>query len=74
LVKKGSKGHAVRLLQEILKSFGNPAFDPGPVDGDFGALTDTAVREVQANFFDFEGNPLNVDGIVGAKTWCALWS
>jgi peptidoglycan hydrolase-like protein with peptidoglycan-binding domain len=74
LVKKGSKGHAVRLLQEILKSFANPPFDPGSVDGEFGALTDAAVREVQGSFFDFEGNPLNVDGIVGSKTWCALWS
>jgi peptidoglycan hydrolase-like protein with peptidoglycan-binding domain len=74
LVKKGSKGHAVRLLQEILKSFGNPPYDPGPVDGNFGDLTDTAVRAVQADFVDFNGNPLQVDGIVGTNTWCALWS
>jgi peptidoglycan hydrolase-like protein with peptidoglycan-binding domain len=74
LVKKGSKGHGVRLLQEILKSFGYPPYDPGPVDGDFGALTDAAVRELQGEYVDFDGNPLTVDGIVGAKTWCALWS
>lgn len=74
LVKKGSKGNAVRLLQQILKSFAFPPYDPGPVDGDFGALTDAAVRAVQGDFVDFDGNPLKVDGIVGPKTWCALWS
>jgi peptidoglycan hydrolase-like protein with peptidoglycan-binding domain len=74
LVKKGSKGHAVRLLQEILKSFGYPPYDPGPVDGEFGPLTENAVKEVQGAYVDFDGNPLKVDGIVGPKTWCALWS
>jgi peptidoglycan hydrolase-like protein with peptidoglycan-binding domain len=73
-VKKGSVGSGVRLLQEILKSFGYPPYDPGPVDGDFGPLTDTAVRALQAAFVDFDGNPLVVDGIVGPKTWAALWS
>jgi hypothetical protein len=29
---------------------------------------------VQGDFVDFDGNPLQVDGIVGTKTWCALWS
>jgi peptidoglycan hydrolase-like protein with peptidoglycan-binding domain len=74
LVKKGSKGHAVRLLQQILKSFAYPPYDPGTVDSDFGPLTDTAVRAFQGDYVDFDGNPLKVDGIVGPKTWCALWS
>lgn len=73
-VKKGSKGAGVRLLQEILKGFAYPAYDPGPIDGDFGALTDTAVKAFQTDFTDWEGNPLVVDGIVGMKTWEALWS
>ena len=73
-VKKGSKGNAVRLLQELLKGFAYPPFDPGPVDGDFGALTETAVRAFQTDFVDFDGNPLKVDGIAGPKTWTALWS
>jgi peptidoglycan hydrolase-like protein with peptidoglycan-binding domain len=72
-IKKGSQGNAVYLLQEILKSWG-PPFDPGPVDGIFGPLTEAAVKEVQGKFFDFDGNPLKVDGIVGEKTWCAVWS
>jgi len=74
LVKKGSNGHGVRLLQEILKSFGNPPYDPGPVDGNFGSLTEDAVKAVQGDFVDFDGNPLTVDGVVGTATWCALWS
>lgn len=73
-VKKGSKGGGVRLLQELLKSFSVPQYDPGAVDGDFGPLTETAVKAFQADFFDFDGNPLKVDGIVGPKTWTALWS
>ena len=73
-IKKGSNGNGVRLLQEILKSFGYPPYDPGPVDGDFGPLTEAAVQAFQGDYLDFDGNPLVVDGIVGDKTWCALWS
>ena len=73
-VKKTSQGSGVRFLQEILKGFGYPPYDPGPVDGDFGPLTDTAVRALQADYVDFDGNPLVVDGVVGEKTWEALWS
>lgn len=73
-VKKGSKGHAVRFLQEILKNFGLSQYDPGPIDGDFGPLTETAVLSFQADFTDFKGNPLVQDGIAGPKTWTALWS
>ena len=74
LVKNGSKGNAVRLLQEILKSFAYPPFDPGRVDGNFGPLTDTAVRAFQGEYVDFDGHPLKVDGIAGPTTWCGLWS
>jgi peptidoglycan hydrolase-like protein with peptidoglycan-binding domain len=73
-VQKGSKGNSVRLLQEILKSFADPQFDPGAVDGDFGPNTEAAVKAFQGVFTDFEGNPLKVDGIVGPKTWTALFS
>lgn len=73
-VKRGSKGDGVRLAQEILKSFSHPPYDPGPIDGDFGPLTEKAVKAFQTDFLDFDGNPLKVDGIVGPKTWTALWS
>jgi peptidoglycan hydrolase-like protein with peptidoglycan-binding domain len=68
-IKKGSPEHAyVRLCQNILKSFGNPAFDPGPVDGIFGPHTEAAVKAFQTVF------TLPSDGIVGPKTWIALHS
>ncbi len=74
LVKNGSQGDAVKLLQEILKRFNYPPYDPGPVDSIFGNQTENAVKEVQRDFYDFDGNPLEVDGIVGPKTWRALFS
>jgi hypothetical protein len=50
-IKKDSPQHAyVRLCQNILKSFGNPAFDPGPVDGIFGPHTEAAVKAFQTVF------------------------
>jgi len=73
-VKKGSKGSAVRLLQDILTSFNDPQLNPGPIDGDFGPITEAAVMAFQGFAVDFNGHPLKVDGIVGPKTWTALWS
>jgi peptidoglycan hydrolase-like protein with peptidoglycan-binding domain len=73
-VKRGSKGNAVRLLQELLKNYGIPDYDPGPIDGDFGSLTEKAVKAFQTDNLDFDGNPLRPDGIVGPKTWAALRS
>jgi peptidoglycan hydrolase-like protein with peptidoglycan-binding domain len=77
-IKKGSKGNGVRLCQEILKYLadrtGFPSYDPGPIDGDFGPKADAAVQAFQGHNSDSEGHPLQVDGIVGPKTWCALRS
>jgi peptidoglycan hydrolase-like protein with peptidoglycan-binding domain len=73
-VKSGSHGNGVRLLQEILKSFGYPPYDPGPVDGNLGSQTEAAVRAVQGDYVDFDGKPLVVDGVAGPKTWIALYS
>jgi len=64
-VKKGSKGDAVRMLQQILTDFG---YSPGAVDGDFGTKTEKAVKDFQTDF------GLVVDGIVGPKSWAALGS
>jgi peptidoglycan hydrolase-like protein with peptidoglycan-binding domain len=68
VIKKKSKGNAVRLLQEILKSWGYPPYDPGPIDATFGALTEAAVKALQT---DYE---LKVDGVAGATTWSAVGS
>ena len=64
-VEKGSKGDAVRMLQQILTDFG---YSPGAVDGDFGTKTEKAVKDFQTDF------GLVVDGIVGPKSWAALGS
>ena len=63
LIKKGSKGYAVKKLQEMLNDKGYKL----SVDGDFGAKTDAAVRAYQ------KANGLEVDGEVGPKTWSVLF-
>ncbi|HPS81844.1 MAG TPA: peptidoglycan-binding domain-containing protein, partial [Candidatus Limiplasma sp.] len=63
-VKRGCKGGAVRRLQTWLNDVqgGNLLAE----DGDFGPTTDAAVRVFQ------QANGLDVDGVVGPKTWAAL--
>ncbi|MBE9223884.1 peptidoglycan-binding protein [Phormidium sp. LEGE 05292] len=61
-LSKGSKGDDVKFLQEILNSYGYSL----KVDGDFGKLTEAAVKKFQ------QSRDLTVDGIVGEKTWNAL--
>jgi len=58
----GSKGEDVKLLQEILNSYGYSL----KVDGDFGSSTEAAVKKFQ------KSRGLVADGIVGPKTWNAL--
>ena len=60
LLKKGSTGEAVEQLQKALKDLG---YDPGAVDGKFGANTEAAVKSFQ------NANGIAVDGIVGDITW-----
>jgi len=59
LIKKGSKGKAVKIWQIIL------GFTGAEVDGSFGKKTDAATREWQKN------KGLTVDGIVGKNSWKA---
>jgi hypothetical protein len=59
----------VFTLQSLLARHG---FGPGKIDGHFGRLTDQAVREFQLANVDHDGEPLEVDGIVGPLTWGAL--
>lgn len=62
LVKKSSKGEAVRKLQEMLNAKGYKLTE----DGDFGSKTEAAVKAYQ------KANGLEVDGEVGEKTWASL--
>ena len=59
----GDAGPAVRRLQAALKTAG---FDPGLIDGEFGAGTEAAVMAFQAS------SGLLVDGIAGPRTLHAL--
>ena len=57
------RGEDVRLAQELLLAHG---FAPGKIDGIFGVKTEAAVKAFQSH------TGLEVDGIVGSKSWEAL--
>jgi hypothetical protein len=59
----GASGEDVTKVQQALASAG---YDPGPVDGSFGAQTQAAVQSFQ------QAKGLTVDGIVGPETIKAL--
>jgi peptidoglycan hydrolase-like protein with peptidoglycan-binding domain len=58
-LKKGSKGSAVKDVQDRLNSIGYPL----TVDGSFGPGTETAVKQFQTE------HGLSADGIIGPETW-----
>lgn len=64
-LRKGSTGTNVVTLQSRLISLGYSCGSAG-ADGDFGTATLSAVKLFQ------QANGLEVDGVVGAKTWAAL--
>ena len=59
-LQKGSNDPTVRDLQEALKALG---YNPGPVDGVFGATTEAAVKAFQ------QAKGITADVIVGKITW-----
>ena len=63
MLRSGSRGEAVRKLQELLNARG---YDCGAVDGIFGVKTRAAVIAFQ------KANGLSADGIVGPLTWGKL--
>jgi hypothetical protein len=62
-IRRGQRGAAVRSVQLQLRKLG---WTIG-VDGDFGPATERVVKQFQAR------KGLEADGIVGARTWRALW-
>ena len=61
--QRGSKGDEVRKIQSRLAVLG---LYSGPIDGDFGGGTESAVKSFQKT------RNLSVDGKVGSNTWAAL--
>lgn len=64
-LRVGSRGAAVTKAQSALLKNG---FNPGAVDGVFGAKTEVALKGFQAKV------KLTADGVLGPKSWCALMS
>lgn len=62
ILRRGTKGEAVRVAQDLLARHGVEI----RVDGDFGPGTDNLVRAFQ------EAKGLLADGVVGPATWAAL--
>ncbi|MEW6491290.1 MAG: peptidoglycan-binding protein [Cyanobacteriota bacterium] len=65
-LREGDTGEAVKQLQQTLK---NKGFDPGSVDGVFGAKTKAAVIKYQTS--GKESNS-NTQGVVGPLLWGGL--
>ncbi len=63
LIERGNRGDAVRSLQQLLAGSG---FNPGPIDGIYGGLTEQAVSQFQSS------KGLTVNGKVDQATWDAL--
>jgi peptidoglycan hydrolase-like protein with peptidoglycan-binding domain len=62
-LKQGSKGAAVKVLQQKLAAAG---YSAGAIDGSFGAKTKAALIAFQ------EANGLSANGVCGPQTWTAL--
>ena len=65
VLRTGSRGDEVKLLQEKLKSLG---YYTDEIDGQFGGATKNAVIEFQ------QANGLEADGMVGSETKAVLYS
>jgi N-acetyl-anhydromuramyl-L-alanine amidase AmpD len=63
VLRRGADGYRVKRLQRLL---GRHGFDPGTIDGSFGAGTEAAVKKAQL------AAGLTPDGIAGPLTWQAL--
>lgn len=62
-LERGDSGDGVRQVQLLLTTAG---YEPGPIDGIFGPLTETAVEVFQ------DAENLAITGIVDEATWDAL--
>lgn len=70
VIQIGDADASVLTIQRRLNQLGCGPID---TDGVFGSQTAAAVRLFQARYPDGDGQPLRVDGMVGAITWAALF-
>jgi hypothetical protein len=70
-LKRGDSGDDVKGVQTILQKEG---FFKGTPLGNFGPVTETAVKHFQGTHIGEDGKFLKVDGEVGPKTWWALYN
>lgn len=70
IAKSESNKAIVKAVQAMLNMKG---CGPVLVDGDFGNETQRAVKLFQTRNMDMNGNPLTVDGKIGAITWAILF-
>lgn len=68
-LSRGQSGPDVLAIQQILLAEG---FFRGTPLGNFGGLTETAVKHFQGTHIGEDGQMLTADGEVGPKTWWAL--
>lgn len=68
VIREGSTGSAVRTLQTLLNKVGGRL----EVDGEFGSLTRATVVSFQKRAFPASKDQW--DGVVGSKTWAALYA
>ena len=71
IVKKGEPDSS--LVSDVQKQINKKGFGPLAVDGDFGALTESAVKEFQSLSRDSNGIPLMTDGQIGPISWAVLF-
>lgn len=65
LLRRGNYGPQVSHMQQLLKA---NDYDPGEIDGDFGAATEAALRAFQADA------GITVDGEWGGESFDAMWN
>ena len=66
ILRKGDTGNQVKALQRMLYAMGYSLGTKNPIDGDFGAMTQAAVREYQSD------NGLEANGLADLATWESL--
>lgn len=71
VIKKGEKDKAI--VKAIQNQLNLRSCGPISADGDFGSITESAVKLFQSRHADATGTPLKADGQVGQITWATLF-